>query len=89
MPATESNVRISEERCADFSKRTLNCDAKIPLVFPSRVGDHTGVLAFMEQHGVFYDEAVAKLLNASMDAPRQQLQSIDMADALVNCDFML
>lgn len=56
MPATESDVHISEEdfgRCADFSKRTLNCDAKIPLVFSGRVGDHTGVLAFMEQHGVF------------------------------------
>lgn len=89
MPATESNVQISEERCADFSKRTLNCDAKIPLVFSSRVGDHTGVLAFVEQHGVFYDEAVAELLNASMDAPSQQLQSTNVADTLVNCNFVL
>lgn len=32
----------------------------------------------MDQHGVFYEEAVAKLLNASMDTPPQQLQSENM-----------
>lgn len=34
----------------------------------------------MDQHGVFYEEAVAKLLNASMDAPRQQLESENKPD---------
>lgn len=75
MPETDFNLQISEKQYAELGKHTLNYDTEISLVFSSRVCDHTGVLSFMEQHGVFDDEAVAKLLNASMDASSQGLQS--------------
>lgn len=73
IPETDFNIQISRKQQEEFSKHTLNCDTEISLVLSRRVGDHTSVLSFMGQRGVFYDEAVAKLLNASMDAPSQRL----------------
>lgn len=65
----------SEEKYADFSEHTLNGYTKVSLVLSSSVGDHTGVLPLMGQHGVLYEEEVATLLNAGMDVSSQQLKT--------------
>lgn len=58
-----------------FTQHTLNGDMKVSLVLSCRVGDHTGVLALMRQHGVLYVEDEATLLKAGMDVPSQQLKT--------------
>lgn len=70
-------------RNADLSSvHTLNGDTKVSLVLSCRVGDHTGVLAFMGQHGVLNGEGVATLLNASMDVSSQQLKTKRMHEMM-------
>lgn len=59
----------------NVTEHTLNGDTKVSLVLSRRVGDHTGVLPFMGQHGILYEEQVATLLNASMEVSSQQLKT--------------
>ena len=47
---------------------------KVSLVLSCRVGDHTGVLPFMGQHGVLYVEEVATFLDAGMEVSSQNLK---------------
>lgn len=52
----------------------MNRDMKVSLVLSCRVGDHTGVLPFMGQHGVLYVEEVATFLDAGMEVSSQNLK---------------
>lgn len=54
---------------------TLNSEVKVSLILSSRVGHHTSVLSFMGKHGILYVEEVTTLLNASLVAPSQQLDT--------------
>lgn len=47
---------------------------EVSLVLSCRVGDHTGVLSLVGQHGILYVEEVATLLNASMQGSTKQLK---------------
>ncbi len=71
----EHHIPNHEEKYTDLSKHTLNGDTKVSLVLSCRVGDHTGVLPLMGQHGVLYEEGVATLLNAGMEVSSQQLNT--------------
>lgn len=59
----------------DLAQHTLDGDMKVSLVLSCRVGDHTGVLPLMGQHGVLYEEGVAPHLNAGMEVSSQRLKT--------------
>lgn len=71
----------------DLTKHTLNGDVKVSLVLSCRVGDHTGVLPLMGQHGVLYVEEIATLLNAGMHVSSQQLKTERIHQVKYNCFF--
>lgn len=47
---------------------------EVSLVLSSRVGDYTGVLPLMGQHGIFYVKKGTFFLNPSMNISNEQLK---------------